>query len=214
MKRHFPNLGQRSIRLLSVLAVLFAITACETPHVPGLSLGFPDSAPAFVSSRRTSDDLSIAPSIDRRSEYIGRDVAGTGWLACKADTLNSGQLPKLVDERINEAISAAKIFSDVKTPDVKTKWTLSPEIQVFCSQTRGFIGRRVAGLVTIKFSLQREGVAVWEQAIEQVVTDADSEYTGSFVTTVEQAMRRSMADSLRVVLKRALGEIDKAASKS
>lgn len=210
-----PNLLARRAAWITVLvAATTWLSACETPHVPGLSLSFPETAPGVVGTKRLDEAVSIAPSVDRRSDYIGRPVANTGWLACKADTLAEGALPKLVDERITEAVVKAQMFTMVTPFGSQATWNLAPEIRVFCSQTRGFIGRRVAGLVAIKFTLRKGGAVVWEQTVERVVTDADSDYTGSFVTTVEQAMRRSMADSLRLVLRDALREVDKVVQKS
>jgi hypothetical protein len=207
-------LARRAARIGFLVAAITWLSACETPHVPGLSLSFPETAPGFVGTTRLGEGVSIVPSVDRRPQYIGRPVANTDWLACKADTLAQGALPKLVDERITEAVIKAQVFFAVRSVDPQATWTLAPEIHVFCSQTRGFIVRRVAGLVAIKFTLRKGGAVVWEQTVERVVTDADSDYTGSSVTTVEQAMRRSMADSLRLVLRDALREVDKIVQRS
>jgi len=193
--------------LLSALAWL---AACDTPvRVPGLSLAFPDTAPGFTSARPLSEAVTILPSVDVRPGNLGREVANSGWMACKADTLRDGALPKLVDERVSEALAKANIFASVRT-EPTAPWTLATDIQVFCSQTRGFIGRRVAGLVAMKFTLRKGDAVFWQQSYERVVTDADADYTGSFVTTVEQGMRRSMADSFRLVLRDALRQMDAA----
>jgi hypothetical protein len=88
-------------------------------------------------------------------------------------------------------------------------WTVEPVIEVFCSQTRGFIYRRVVGLVAINFTIRKHGAIVEKRTFERAVTDADPEYSGSSVTSVEQAMRRCMADSLRLVLGDALKEIER-----
>ncbi len=197
-----------------MVALVVLVSACETPRVPGLSLSFPNTKPDFVSAKRSAESLSIVPSIDRRRGFIGRDVAKTGWLACKVDTLGEGALPQLVDERIAEAVNSAQISTKVQPADAQAAWSLTPEIQVFCTQSRGFIARRVAGLVAIKFTLKKGSTVAWEQTIERVVTDADPDFTGSFITTVEQAMRRAMADSLRLVLRDALREMDKVIQKS
>ena len=214
MSNRTLNLVPRRAVWISLLAAVTTwLSACATPLIPGLSLSFPETSPGFVSTKQLSEGVSIAPSVDRRLDYIGRDVANTGWLACKADTLGEGALPRLVDERIAEAVTKAQIFATVRSIDPQATWTLAPEIQVFCSQTRGFIGRRVAGLVAIKFTLRKGSAIAWEQTLERVVTDADPDYTGSFVTTLEQGMRRSMADSLRLVLRDALREVDQVVQK-
>ena len=202
--------GQRLGVYLLALGSLATLGACDTPvRIPGLSFAFPESAPGFISQKRVSESLTIAPSVDSRSSHIGEDIAKSSWEATAADTLGPDQLPKLIDQRLAEAVAKANLFSGIGPSVPQGQWTLSPEIQVFGAQTRGFIGRRVAGLVSIKFTLRRGTVVVWEQVVQRVVTDADPEYTGSFITTVEQAMRRSLADSLRLVLGDAIKQIDK-----
>ncbi|MGY6216661.1 hypothetical protein ACW73L_16000 [Methylolobus aquaticus] len=191
---------------LFLLAAVGCLFACKGPfRVPGLSFSFPESAPGFVSTVHVPDTLSLVPSVDRRRAHLGEDVAGTGWDACEADTLPDGAVPKLVDQRLSQAIEASGLFTRVSRNDQSAIWSLAPEVTVFCSQTRGFIGRRVAGLVGLSFILRKSGKVVWHEEFQRVVTDADPEYSGDFVTTVEQAMRRTMADALRVVLRDALG---------
>jgi len=85
---------------------------------------------------------------------------------------------------------------------------LKSEIHAFCSQAKGVLLVRDAGIAAVRFSLERDGKVVWERKIEHVVTDADPEYSGSQVTFVEQAMRVTMADSLRLVLRDLLREIE------
>ena len=45
--------------------------------------------------------------------------------------------------------------------------------------------------------MERDGMVLMDKKFERVVTDADPEYSGSQVTFIEQAMRATMADSLR-----------------
>lgn len=195
---------------LLMAALLGGLMGCETQQarVPGLSLAFPESAPGYVSAKAPVGPLQLMPATDRRRDHLGRDVAGSGWQACADDTLPAGGVARLVDERLQQALEASRLFAVVQPSPAG--WQLTPEVQVFCAQTRGFIGRRVAGLVGLKLVLRKDGALQWERLVEQVVTDADAAYTGSFVTTVEQAMRRTMADSLRVVLRDALTQIDAA----
>jgi hypothetical protein len=47
-----------------------------------------------------------------------------------------------------------------------------------------------------------------DEKFEKVVTDADPEYTGSQLAFIQQAMRVTMADSLRVLMKNMLGKIE------
>ena len=58
---------------------------------------------------------------------------------------------------------------------------------------------RIAGLVGIRFKLYENDNLLSEHYIERVVTDKDPEYSGSNIAFIEQAMKRSLADSLREV---------------
>jgi hypothetical protein len=71
-----------------------------------------------------------------------------------------------------------------------------------------FLFSRVAGIVLLKFTVMKDDQILFSKKIEKVVTDADPEYSGSQVTLIEQAMRRTMADSLRVVLKTLMTNMD------
>jgi hypothetical protein len=115
-----------------------------------------------------------------------------------------------MQERVAGAMTQAGIFESVTTSNAKEHWALRSEVRSFCAQTRGFVVRRVAGIVAIDFTLLRDGVVTWKGTVEHVVTDADAEYSGNVVTTVEQAMRRTMADALRWVLRDAIREIERA----
>jgi len=75
----------------------------------------------------------------------------------------------------------------------------------------GLVFERAAGIVAIHFTLMKDGKVVWEKKIERVVTDADPEYTGTLVATIEQAMRVTETDSLRVVLRELLQDLDNSA---
>lgn len=208
-------MSAHKIIFTSLLAILaLGLAACDTAplRVPGLSFSFPETMPAYQAPRRIPGDIFIENPVDARKAHLGEDVANTGWTACETDTLPSGDMPILVGARLQEAIEKASLFQSVTKNASEAQWTLIPEVQVLCSQTRGFIGRRAAGLATIEFTLKHNGNTVWKQKIAHVVTDADPEYTGSFVTTVTQAMRRVMADSLRLVFQDALKEIEQSTS--
>jgi len=101
-----------------------------------------------------------------------------------------------------------RIFGSVTPSSTGARWILSSDIRAFCCQTRGFIVRRVAGIAAIDFTLTHDGTVAWSGTIEHVVTDADAEYSGSFVSTVEQAMRHTMADALHLILRDAAHEIE------
>ena len=103
----------------------------------------------------------------------------------------------------------AKLFERVGTdPSQPEPLILHTEMRAFCAQVVGFIFNRVAGISAFRFKITDGGTVIFADQIEQVVTDADEAYSGSHVTTVEQAMRRAMADSLRLVLGRFLAELE------
>src|SRR5207253_959669 len=85
---------------------------------------------------------------------------------------------------------------------------LRTEIQAFSSQARGFLILRVVGMTSLRVTLERNGKTILERKFEKVVTDADKEYTGSQVAFIEQAMKVTMADSLRELMKDMLQEIE------
>jgi len=78
---------------------------------------------------------------------------------------------------------------------------MKTEIHAFCSQSVGFLIVRVAGISSLRVTLEQNGKVLLDRKFEKVVTDADKEYTGSQVTFLEQAMKVTMADSLRELLK-------------
>lgn len=201
----------RFLWVAALSSLLFCLTGCDTApvRVPGLSLSFPETAPGIRASVHTQDVLFIEEPKDIRAQHIGEDVAKTGWTACATDTLSAGQMPPLIQERITEALTQAGIFGTFATSSTGARWMLKSDVRAFCSQTRGFIARRAAGIVSIDFTLTRDGAVAWKGTVEHVVTDADIEYSGSFVTTVEQGMRRTMADALRLVLRDAVREIER-----
>ncbi|WP_394781396.1 hypothetical protein [Undibacterium sp.] len=73
---------------------------------------------------------------------------------------------------------------------------------------------RAAGVVSINFTLEREGKTIWQGKIEKVVTDEDAEYSGSQISSHDSAMMHVMADSLRMVLKELLPQLQTAAKAS
>jgi hypothetical protein len=85
---------------------------------------------------------------------------------------------------------------------------MKTEIHAFCSQTVGFFIARVAGISSLHVILEQDGKVLLDRKFEKVVTDADKEYTGSQVGFIEQAMKVTMADSLRELLKDMLKQIE------
>ena len=116
---------------------------------------------------------------------------------------------RLIQERLVQELSSAALFVEVTTNRTGPgDLILKTDIQVFCSQVTGFLIDRVAGISSLQFSVERDGKILMNRKFEKVVTDADSEYTGSQVTFIEQAMRVTMADSLREVMKDVLKQCE------
>ena len=73
---------------------------------------------------------------------------------------------------------------------------------------RGFIWSRVGGVSAFKFILKRNDVVLFEKVYEKVVRDGDPEYTGSSIGFMEDAMRATMSDSFREVLKAFFADLE------
>jgi hypothetical protein len=121
-----------------------------------------------------------------------------------------GSSPICYQDRAIKELTSSKLFENVRDAlEPKAhELVLHAEMHAFCSQAKGFVIVRVAGIVALKFTLMRDDQILFTKQIEKVVTDADPEYSGTQVTTIEQAMRRTMADSLRVVLKTVMTDMD------
>jgi hypothetical protein len=91
---------------------------------------------------------------------------------------------------------------------------MNTEVDAFCSQAIGVIYLRVAGMSGLHITLRRNGKFFMNEKFEKVVTDADPEYTGSQLAFIQQAMRVTMADSLRELMKNMLGKIESEMTKA
>lgn len=195
-------------RLLAISLLLASalVTACNRADVRiyGASFSFPDSPTDFRATFQTPHILAVPLPIDRRAEHYAEAVDGTKWTGCSTDPfLTPGDASKVIQEHLVKEIAATGLFRGVH-PGLPApgEWTLKSEIHAFCSQVVGFLFMRVAGISSIKFTLQDEGTLRLDQKFERVVTDADTEYTGWWLGTIEQAMKRTMADSLRELLRK------------
>lgn len=198
-----------SVRFLVVSAICLCLAACDRAaiRIPGASLDFPDTNTDSVAARSIPGTIEIAMPVDMRSAHVNETVAGTSWTGCSTDAIWTGGAAAFVQQRLKKEIEASKLF--VRPQDVVgDQYVLNSEIDALCSQVKGFLIARGAGIVAIHFTLLKNGNQVWEKKIEHVVTDADPEYTGSQVTTIEQAMRVTEADSLRLVFRDLLREIE------
>jgi hypothetical protein len=168
---------------------------------------FPRTLSGTVANHSTPHDVSLAAPLDMRWQHYGEPVAGTGWEACRTDALAAGEASEIVADRLAQELSYAKLFSAVvRNPPADLQ--LKTQIHAFCAQAVGFFFLRVAGITAIRFQLVRGDEVIYDRKIERVVTDADEEYSGSRVGTIEGAMVRVMADSLREVMKDLVSDLD------
>ena len=115
----------------------------------------------------------------------------------------------MIQDRLVQEFSSSGLFAEVTTNQARLgDFVLKTDILAFSSQVVGFIYDRVAGMSALQVTVERDGKILLDQRFEKVVTDADSNYTGSEVTFIEQAMRMTMADSLRVLMKELLEQCE------
>ena len=194
-----------------LLCVLLPVIGCNRAavRIPGASLSFPETQTNYIAGKTYPNRVVVLLPVDLRQEHYGEKVAGTNWAACRTNPLSSEESIVIVRDRLATAISDSKIFSDVskETPG-SNDLIVHTEIQAFCSQVVGFIYGRVAGICSMRIVVERNGKKIMDHKFERVVTDADPEYTGKSVGFIEQAMKVTMADSLRELLKDFLGRLD------
>jgi ABC-type uncharacterized transport system auxiliary subunit len=158
--------------------------------------------------------LAPLPPTDERSKHYGEDIAGTGWTACSTDPFWTSDVSHLLQERLVNEYRSSRLFSRVvTTPTGPDDVVMKTEIEAFCAKSVGFVFLRVAGIASLRVTLEQNGKVLLERKFQRVVTDGDNEYTGSSIGTIEQAMKVTMADSLRELLKDMLKQVDADAAK-
>ena len=188
------------LRLLA-LGACIALSACNRAAVrmPGASNAFPPTHTGWKAKVSGTEVLTVATPVDTRSAHYVDEVANSWWNGCRTDALWEETASGIVEERLRDEIAVSNLYklADPGSPQ-SSPLVLKTEIQAFCSQAVGAVFIRVAGITAIKFSLERDGHVVWTRKIERVVTDGDPEYSGGMVGFLEQAMRVTMSDSLRM----------------
>ncbi|HZQ46737.1 MAG TPA: hypothetical protein VFC07_06995, partial [Verrucomicrobiae bacterium] len=201
-----------NITLPGLALLLLFGTGCNraTLRIPGASTAFPETAVHYTAKTKLPYRLVVELPVDNRTQHYGDKIAGTKWKACSTDALwgkDAAQL--LIQERLVREFSASGRFAEVATNQARAgDVVLKTDIHAFCSQVIGFLFDRVAGITSLQMSMERDGKVLLDKQFEKVVTDADPEYTGSQATFVEQAMRVTMADSLREVIRNTLQQCD------
>lgn len=193
-----------------IFLVLF-VSGCNRAgiRIPAASLSFPDTPTGYASSVSNPYTLVVSAPADQRSQHYGEHVAGTKWTGCSTDPLWSTSAPDIIEQRMIRELQASRLFSKISSVSTSPQdIIMKTEIHAFCSQAIGFLILRVAGISSLRVTLEQNGKVLLDRKFEKVVTDADKEYTGSQVGTIEQAMSVTMADSLRELLKDMLRQIE------
>lgn len=201
--------------LASASIMCLSIAACNRAalRIPGASLSFPDTPTLYVAQKTYPYKVAVAMPTDLRTDHYGERVAGTSWTGCQTDALWGNEASSLIQNRVSTELGASKLFANVHHGDSAAGVVVvRSEIHAFCSQVVGFIFGRVAGITALNITVERDGKVLLKQKFEHVVTDADPEYTGSQAGFIEQAMRVTMADSLRELLRDLLQRLEREAA--
>jgi hypothetical protein len=190
---------------------MLLICGCNraTVRFYGASTDFPQTTTGFVSKTNFPYTLVVTMPVDHRGEHHGEKIAGTKWKACSTDAIIDSQVPYFFQQRLVQELQSSGIFAKVVTqPTGPDDIVMNTEIDAFCSQAIGVIYLRVAGMSSLHVVLKCNGKTFMDEKFEKVVTDADPEYTGSQLAFIQQAMRVTMTDSLRELMKNMLGKIE------
>jgi hypothetical protein len=172
-------------------------------------LAFPETPTYYRAKAHYPYSIAVLAPVDRRSEHYGERIAGTHWEGCSTDALWGGDATALIQKRLVSELEASGLFpSVVTTPARPEDMVMRTEIHAFCSQVVGLLFLRVAGITALKVTLEQNGKVLFDHKFEKVVTDADKEYSGSQATFIEQAMKVTMADSLRELIREMLSQLD------
>jgi hypothetical protein len=202
----------RAVAVVAVCSIVLFTAGCNRAGVRilGASLPFPESATYYKAAKSNPYPIVVLSPTDNRPQHYGEHVAGTKWTGCSTDALWSKDASTLIQERIAAELTSSGLFPEVKTISTgPNDLIMKTDIHAFCSQAVGVLIIRVAGIISLTVTVEQNGKAILEQKFEKGVTDADKEYTGSQVTTIEQAMARTMSDSLREVMKQILIALEK-----
>lgn len=207
-----PKSHRINFLIAAVICAIVATMGCNRAEVRihGASTDFPQELSGYRAKKSYSEKIIIAVPVDKRPNYYGVKVAESTWEGCKTDSFFGDQARYVIRDRVAKELAESKLFeniSDALEPK-DHELVLHTEIHAFCSQAKGFLIVRVAGIVALEFTLMKDNQILYTKKIEKVVTDADPEYSGSQVSFIEQAMRRTMADSLRVVMKTVMSDMD------
>jgi hypothetical protein len=200
-----------SVLTFVLIILVLSICGCNRSaiRVPGASLSFPETPTGYTSKISYPYVIVVSTPVDQRSQHYGERVAGTKWKACSTDPFLGSDVSQIIQQRLLKELQASNLFAKVSaTPTGSEGVIMKTEIHAFCSQSVGFMIVRIAGISSLRATLEQNGKVLLDRKFEKVVTDADKEYTGSQVAFLEQAMKVTMADSLRELLKDMLKQIE------
>ena len=189
---------------LAMMLALISGTSCNrgAVRIPGAAGTFHPTNTGFLSEYRDDRVLYIELPVDSREDHYGEPVAASRWKACRTDAFWGEAAPQIIRDELLHEIGRSGLFSQVVTQAPQSgHLTLHTNIRAFCSQAVGFFFIRIAGITSLEFNLREGKLSLLDDRFDRVVTDADREYTGSSVGFIKQAMRITMSDSLRELLR-------------
>jgi hypothetical protein len=199
-------------RILILTAVLLAVSCNRAAlRIPGAAGAFHPAVTHYSAAKAKWGTVRIAVPIDERPQHYDERVAGTRWEACRTDPFWNNAMPVVLGRELERELRASGLFQNVATADPGGRGlVLETRVHAFCAQAIGFLFLRVAGITSLRYTLRDGDAIVYDHTIERVVTDADDEYTGEYATTIEQAMKVLLSDSLRENLRELFAELEKA----
>ena len=202
------------LAMLCVALCVVALAGCNraTLRIPGASTELAPQSIRHTARHSIGRPVVVAMPSDNRAQHLGRSIAGTDWTACTTDSLTPEQATLVVQRQLETALRDSKVFLSVAPQSTSAReMTLETEVMALCSQVRGFLIARGAGIAALRLSLKDGARTVFQRTISRVVTDDQPEYSGAQVTTVEQVMRTLMSDSLREISRQLVLQLDEAA---
>lgn len=151
--------------------------------------------------------LEIAMPSDLRETAQPAALMSLGQ-RCDVASPFGAQTAYAVQQRLRGKLLNSGLFESVATStEAPASGRVRAEVLAMCSQIDGFISLRVVGVSSFRFVLERNGVVLLEKTYAASVSDRDAEYTGSQVTTREQARIRTVLDSANVALDQFVADV-------
>jgi hypothetical protein len=196
----------------AVLVLACLLLGCfnrAAARIPGAAGAFHAASTGYVSTSPLPRAVRVALPGDARQAHLGENVAGTRWKGCDTDPFWGESAPGTLRADLARELHDSRVFERVvESGDDPSALVLETEIRALCAQAIGFLWLRVAGIVSLHFTLRDGDQLLYQRTIEKVVTDADDEYTGSQVAFIEQAMKVLISDSVREVFEVLVRDLD------